>query len=82
MTEAEFRQQVECFWSWVSKTERPASSWFDSLGEWAADNYNTYYRKERLTTETYDKELEYLRSQVRPEPILPSQRKSMYEDGP
>jgi len=47
MTEAEFRNYIEAFWKWTSKTERPVESWLLSLEEWADDNYIAELRKKQ-----------------------------------
>lgn len=47
MNEQEFRKLTEEFWYWVSKQERPASSWFLSLSRWAELKFNQTFEKER-----------------------------------
>lgn len=46
MTEEEFRHELQEFWRWVSKRERPASHWFYSLEEWAKSKGNEAYAKQ------------------------------------
>jgi len=50
MNKQEFEAELKGFWTWVSKTERPASSWWASLEEYASTEYHLAHKSEQADT--------------------------------
>jgi hypothetical protein len=47
MTEEQFRQEMEEFWTWVSKRERARRHWYLSLEEWASAKYDEAMKRDK-----------------------------------